>query len=797
MGLASTAKLLAELGLVDKLTPGLRKASGSLDKFESRLGRAAGGAGKLSAGFARAGTVIAGAAVTGFSAAAKATIDWEDAFAGVVKTVDETDLKSAGLTFDDISDSLRKMSLEMPNSAIELAGIAEQAGALGIKAKDIESFTKQVAIIAATTDVSADDAATALGQLQNVIGLTGDEFDNFAAALVDLGNKGASTESAILEIARRSGGAAHLIGVAKDATLAWASAAANLGLNQELAGTALQNFFVKSQTIVSSGKGLSEMARIAGEVTPAAFKKLSAAARKALSKDFAKAFDKDATGAMQRFLTGLGKLSKGERIRAVQSLFGKGSGLTRLVLGLAESVDQNLNPALAESAKAWDEATAAQIEFDKRNATVKSAFSRLKNGILDAAVSVGEGFTPALGRASEKLAAFLKDPVNREELKKLGEGIGKTIDEIDWDQVIGAGKDFVGVLKSAFDWAKRIWDVFNALPNEVKGATAGFLALNKLSGGLIAGGIGDIVGSLGGAVAKGALSKVPGLGALVAQPVFVTNWPMGGLGGSGLPGGAGAAGAGLAAFAVGTLVSGVGLAAALAITDKLVNEPARQGKAAENIDATKALVGRGNPEEIRRAIDNLSTMPDRLDPLQRALYDLNANGVKTHNEDLITYLKDSLQPAIQAQQTETAREGRKGGAFGGGSGSPAALPAGSKELAATTAAVQESKREATKGYALLSGDNAKQKAAIDAAKLAIDGAKRATEYGASGTQAKVAAAAGAITGAIMANRPMVTTTVNVNVSAAGVSKSVTEQNRYGPGNGSAGGGGPQHGMGGH
>ena len=50
----------------------------------------------------------------------------------------------------------------------------------------------------------------ALGQMKNVIGLTGDEFDNFAASLVDLGNKGNSTEAQyplhrlLLGAARRS-----------------------------------------------------------------------------------------------------------------------------------------------------------------------------------------------------------------------------------------------------------------------------------------------------------------------------------------------------------------------------------------------------------------------------------------------------------------------------------------------------------------------------------------------------------------------------------------------------------------
>ena len=45
-----------------------------------------------------------------------------------------------------------------------------------------------------TTTVSADEAAAALGGMSNLLGLTGKDFERFASALVDLGNKGASTE---------------------------------------------------------------------------------------------------------------------------------------------------------------------------------------------------------------------------------------------------------------------------------------------------------------------------------------------------------------------------------------------------------------------------------------------------------------------------------------------------------------------------------------------------------------------------------------------------------------------------
>jgi hypothetical protein len=177
-----------------------------------------------------------------------AAIEWESAFAGVRKTVDASEAE-----FAELDEGIRQMAREMPIAATELAGLAEAAGALGIAKADIEEFTRVTALIGTTTDVSSDQAATSLGQLSNVLGLTSDDYERFASTLVDLGNKGASTESQILEIASRAGAGAKLIGVSTDATLAWASAVANLGIEVEAGGSSLQKFFLESARSVSQG----------------------------------------------------------------------------------------------------------------------------------------------------------------------------------------------------------------------------------------------------------------------------------------------------------------------------------------------------------------------------------------------------------------------------------------------------------------------------------------------------------------------------------------------------------------
>lgn len=531
MALAETAQLAVRLSLKDGLTSGIRNASRALTNFDRGVGRVGKGVGQVAGGFARAGAIMAGAVAGGIGAATKAAIDFEDAFAGVRKTVEAPEDK-----LDELALSFRALATEIPITASELARIGELGGAMGINVDDLDEFVKTVALIGVTTDVSTDDAATALGQLSNILGITVKDFDNFGAALVDLGNDGESTESAILEITRRAGSSAKLIDLATDATLGWSAAVANLGDNPELAGTALQLFFQKSlETVAGGGKDLAAMGKIAGMT----------------GKAFKKSFGKDSSKALQSFIGGLAKLPKEKRLQAIQDLFGKRTGLTRTLLGLADSYADNLTPALDRANTAWEENTALTEEARKRFDTVRSSISLLKNNLIEAAMVFGEGVAPAIGRAARKLSEFLKQGDNRAMLKGLGEDIGKAIDGIDWDKLLGAAKGIAAAFKPALEFVMQLASLIAKLPPELLGAGAGLVITNKLSGGAIGAGLGNIVGGLGETLVRSMASQIPVFGKAFVQPVFVTNMGVGLPGGKdvpGIPGGGGGIGAALAAL---------------------------------------------------------------------------------------------------------------------------------------------------------------------------------------------------------------------------------------------------------
>lgn len=551
----------------DNFSGTANRVIGSLNGINSAAGRVGRGVGQLGMGFARVGATAGVALAGGLAYAAKQAISFEDAFAGVRKTADLSEAE-----FTKLAGSFRKMATEIPITANELARLGETAGALGITGvENIREFSRVTALLGVTTNLTADAAAESLGHISTILGITGKDYERFASALVDLGNKGASTEDQIAAIAERAAGGASTVKLSTQALLGWSAAIANIGVEAEAGGTNFQKFLIESARFTAeAGDELQTLAKVAGMTGDA----------------WRKQFGTDPNSALTQFVVGLGKLNTEQRILALGTLGWDDQRMARILLGLASNTG-NLTSALQTSGSAWQANTALSIEAGKRFDTLKSKLTVLRNNVVEAAMIVGEGFTPAIGRAAEKLTKFLGDEGNRNSLRQFGEDIGRAIDGINWGEVIAGAKTFWTITKS-------ILDVLMALPNEVKAAGAAFLGLNKLSGGLIGQGVGNIVGGLAGGAARGAAAKVPGIGSIFAQPVYVTNWPLGGLGGgTGVVGGGGLLGKILKVAVVGAVaVEGFGLWAQ-SITDAVNRNQTLKdaGLTPKEIEAQKFFTG--------------------------------------------------------------------------------------------------------------------------------------------------------------------------------------------------------------
>src|SRR5690606_24266013 len=205
--------------------------------------------------------ILGAAMLAGFGAATKAAVDWESAFAGVMKTVDET----ATTTYADLEDGLRELAQTMPATHEEIAGVAEAAGQLGIAADDVVDFTETMIQLGVTTNLSAEEAATSLARIGNIMGTSASDVDRMGATIVELGNNSATTEREIAEMATRLAAAGRQAGLTESDLFAIASTMTSVGVEAEAGGTAMSKVFTAIGDAVRSGnEDLEVFAEVAG-----------------------------------------------------------------------------------------------------------------------------------------------------------------------------------------------------------------------------------------------------------------------------------------------------------------------------------------------------------------------------------------------------------------------------------------------------------------------------------------------------------------------------------------------------
>jgi TP901 family phage tail tape measure protein len=280
--LAST-NLEVVISARDQFTGTANRVIGTLHRMDGAAGRVGKGVGQLGLGLGKAGLIAAGAFATGIGAAAKAGMDFEDAFAGVRKTVEGTKPQLDGLGLE-----LRALATRIPVKATDLAALAQEAGALGVPRAEVAKFTEVVSkLSAATTGLSTDVAAEAFGKLGNVLRVHGDDYARMASSLVALGNAGASSEADIIETAKRFGAAGAQAKLSAAQVLGFASAIASLGVEPEAAGSSLSRLFNNITKYIGTGNAkIKAFAQTAGMSV----------------KAFSKFFADDASGAVELFL---------------------------------------------------------------------------------------------------------------------------------------------------------------------------------------------------------------------------------------------------------------------------------------------------------------------------------------------------------------------------------------------------------------------------------------------------------------------------------------------------------------
>lgn len=428
--LSEELKKLEDAGVdIANLSEEIEKLDKAIDKNNEYLNKSLSTLGKIAA-------IDTAALAAVYKGAVEPSIEFESAFTGVEKTVDGT-----ADELDKIRSGILKMSTQLPTAASDIAAVAESAGQLGIHTENILDFTRTMVDLGESTNLSSDEAASALAKFANVTGMSQDNFGKLGSVIVDLGNHYATTESDIVSMATRLASAGTVTGLTQSQIMALSTALSSVGIEAEAGGSAaskiLKEINLASETyenatsvIESTGYSLRDLQLMASNsssdfkglassmnLTTAELKRYmsNADALENFAKvagmtaeEFQKEYGKDSLRALSLFIQGLNDTERNGK-SAVEILDEMGITEVRMsnaVLSLATSGDL-LTSAVDMANEAWEDNTALTKEAEKRYETTESKMTMAKNAAENFGVAVGDVLTPKVADLAEKATDML------------------------------------------------------------------------------------------------------------------------------------------------------------------------------------------------------------------------------------------------------------------------------------------------------------------------------------------------------------------------------------------------------
>lgn len=338
-------------------------------------------------------SLVSTAAAGALTLTAKTAIDFESAWTGVTKTVDGTPKR-----LEEIRQGLLDLSESTSSSAIDIASVAEAAGQLGVTQENILTFTETMVRLGDSTDIVADEAATAIAQLYNIMGADINTVDRFGATLVELGNNSATSESKIMNMASRIGAAGVQIGLSEQNVLALSATLASVGLEAEGGGSAISAVMTEiDKSVALNADSLNEWANVA-EMSVNDFKYL---------------WENDAMSAMQKIIAGMGNAkSGGENLNVMLDELGVTSLRQTDTMKRLSSAADLLTGSVELSNSAWNENTALSNESDKRYETTAAKITQLKNTVTELCVKLGDILLPIIQNITDKVKNLVEKFTN-------------------------------------------------------------------------------------------------------------------------------------------------------------------------------------------------------------------------------------------------------------------------------------------------------------------------------------------------------------------------------------------------
>lgn len=359
----------------------LNKAGVTLTTVGTKLEGASAKAGAL--GTALTNTVTKGMAIAGGASVVAAT-KIDTSLTNVKKTVDGTaedyqKLKEAAIEFSQTNAVSASQILDIESLGAQLGYTLD---IMSNGKSEVQEFGEVVSGLDIATNMDAETAGTELAQFFNIMQIGKEQTENYAAAIVDLGNKNATTESAISAMALRIAGAGKQIGLTGADVLGLATALTSLGVEAEMGGTAISTIMSQiDKSVALNNDTLQTWAETA---------QMSV-------NDFANAWKTKPTEALNAVLQGMNSaVESGGNMAVMLDDLGISSLRQTDVMKRLAGGGETLAKAINISNTAWQENTALLNEVANRNDSLSAKFEMLKNQVIAVAEQIGKPLADAL-----------------------------------------------------------------------------------------------------------------------------------------------------------------------------------------------------------------------------------------------------------------------------------------------------------------------------------------------------------------------------------------------------------------
>lgn len=335
-----------------------------------------------------------------------AGIDFERNFANVIRTSQVTNpevFANTEAAARKLRDEFLDLQSSIPVTSEELTRIGTLAAQMGIAASEVAEFTEITAKFAAASGISADESATSLARLgQMMAGDVQGNYEKLASAILKTGVNAIATEQQIVRGSTQIASIGKVAGLSAVDVVALSSAMSSLGMSPELQRSVVTSSFTRILTAVRSSSAEAEkFGRILGMT----------------GKEFQEAWDNDGYNTYRKLLAAIAQSDNA--IGTLQELRLASQRLTPNLLKLGQSY-KLLGETRADTQKGWEDESELQRQYQVIMDTTASKLQVLQQTWEAFLVVIGSEGVKALGdfagwlsKTIAELRTFAETPVGQ------------------------------------------------------------------------------------------------------------------------------------------------------------------------------------------------------------------------------------------------------------------------------------------------------------------------------------------------------------------------------------------------